>query len=100
MILSMLCVLGVSAWALLGEAEIPAGWANSATTVANMGFLGWFAWYTTTRTLPKMAEDFRAALDKQQAASDRMLTEFRQDCDRRQAEILQKIENIGPRHRA
>lgn len=54
--------------------------------------LGWYAWHTQTRTIPKMQDDFRSAIEKQR-------DDFREELIAERtaiARIETKIEGLRP----
>lgn len=53
------------------------GWASVGALMLNIGFSGVVAWYLLTKAMPKMQDQFIAAIDKQQDKFDRVLSEQR-----------------------
>lgn len=54
------CATGAILAQLLGDAEMPHLPNVDFGNMTSTAILGWYAWHTTTRTIPQIMADFRA----------------------------------------
>lgn len=57
----------------VGQADNVPSWVTGSTTITGTLVLGWFAWYTITKTLPEMQRAFRDELVKERELFKQMM---------------------------
>lgn len=69
------CVLGsaIASWIVpvLADAALPSNLpALDFGNLTSTAILGWYAWHTQTRTIPKMLDDYRAEMAAERTSND------------------------------
>jgi len=62
----------------------PAEWTATATQISSIGFAVWYAWWTTTHTIPRMQEKHDDTIYK-------LVSEFRSDVKEQRSDFLEKL---------
>lgn len=69
---------------LLADAEVP-GWAGIAGTLTGTSFAVWYAWHTTTHTIPEQNKQHAATVEK-------LVNEFRSETKEQRGEFVRRAE--------
>lgn len=70
---------------LLAVAEDIPGWAGVVGTLTGGGFAVWYAWHTTTRTIPEQIKTHAATVEK-------LVNEFRTETKEQRNEYMRRSE--------
>ncbi len=92
--LQLLAIIAEAVPAVTTDSSAPLGWATALTGGSATAILGWYAWYTTTKTIPNLVDSFRAEMkaerdqhgEEMRAANDRHAEEMRAANERQVAE--------------
>lgn len=95
------CVLGsaIASWIVpvLADAALPSNLpALDFGNLTSTAILGWYAWHTQTKTIPKLTDDFRNAVEKQRDDFRAELATERTTNDAILTRLETKIESLKP----